>query len=43
MPEMAFNENLRRNRALSFSKKLAHHIGALKMFIGHYNLMRATV
>jgi insertion element IS1 protein InsB len=28
--------------ALSFSKKLAHHIGAIKMFICHYNLTRAA-
>ena len=27
---------------LSFSKKLAHHIGAIKYFICHYNLMRAA-
>jgi insertion element IS1 protein InsB len=30
--------------ALSFSKKLAHHIGAInKMFICHYNLTRVAV
>jgi hypothetical protein len=29
--------------ALSFSKKLAHHIGAIKLFICHYNLTRAAV
>jgi len=29
--------------ALSFSKKLDNHIGAIKLFICHYNLMRATV
>jgi insertion element IS1 protein InsB len=28
--------------ALSFSKKLANHIGAIKLFICHYNLMRAA-
>jgi hypothetical protein len=27
---------------LSFSKKLAYHIGAIKLFICHYNLTRAT-
>jgi hypothetical protein len=27
---------------LSFSKKLAHHIGAIKYFICHYNLTRTT-
>jgi insertion element IS1 protein InsB len=27
---------------LSFSKKLAHHIGAIKYFIGHHNLTRAA-
>jgi insertion element IS1 protein InsB len=27
---------------LSFSKKLAYHIGAIKYFIGHYNLTRAA-
>ena len=27
--------------ALSFSKKLANHIGAIKLFICHYNLTRA--
>jgi insertion element IS1 protein InsB len=27
---------------LSFSKKLAHHIGAIKYFICHYNLTRAA-
>jgi len=29
--------------ALSFSKKLDDHIGAIKYFICHYNLTRATV
>jgi insertion element IS1 protein InsB len=42
-----FNNTLRQRvsrlvrEALSFSKKLANHIGAIKMFICHYNLMRA--
>jgi len=27
---------------LSFSKKLSNHIGAIKYFLCHYNLMRAT-
>ena len=27
---------------LSFSKKLAHHIGAIKYFVCHDNLMRVT-
>ena len=27
---------------LSFSKKLANHIGAIKLFICHYNLTRAA-
>jgi insertion element IS1 protein InsB len=44
-----FNNTLRQRvsrlvrEALSFSKKLAHHIGAIKLFICHYNLMRAAV
>ena len=44
-----FNNTLRQRvsrlvrSALSFSKKLANHIGAIKMFICHYNLTRATV
>ncbi len=29
--------------ALSFSKKLANHIGAIKLFLCHYNLTRAAV
>jgi insertion element IS1 protein InsB len=43
-----FNNTLRQRvsrlvcEALSFSKKLAHHIGAIKMFICHYNLTRAA-
>jgi insertion element IS1 protein InsB len=28
--------------ALSFSKKLANHIGVIKLFICHYNLTRAA-
>ncbi len=28
--------------ALSFSKKLANHIGAIKLFICHYNLTRTA-
>jgi hypothetical protein len=28
--------------ALSFSKKLVNHIGAIKLFICHYNLTRAV-
>jgi insertion element IS1 protein InsB len=27
---------------LSFSKKLANHIGVMKFFICHYNLEKAT-
>jgi insertion element IS1 protein InsB len=43
-----FNHTLRQRvsrlvrAALSFSKKLANHIGAIKLFICHYNLTRAT-
>jgi insertion element IS1 protein InsB len=43
-----FNNTLRQRvsrlvrHALSFSKKLANHIGAIKLFICHYNLMRAA-
>jgi insertion element IS1 protein InsB len=43
----SFNNTLRQRvsrlvrSALSFSKKLANHIGAIKMFICHYNLSRA--
>jgi IS1 family transposase len=43
-----FNNTLRQRVArlvretLSFSKKLAHHIGAIKYFICHYNLTRAS-
>ena len=44
-----FNNTLRQRvsrlvrDALSFSKKLANHIGAIKLFICHYNLTRTTV
>jgi len=44
-----FNNTLRQRvsrlvrETLSFSKKLANHIGAIKMFICHYNLMKAAV
>jgi insertion element IS1 protein InsB len=43
-----FNNTLRQRvsrlvrRAWSFSKTLDNHIGAIKMFICHYNLTRAT-
>ena len=43
-----FNNTLRQRvsrlvrDALSFSKKLAHHIGAIKLFICHYNLTKAV-
>jgi hypothetical protein len=43
-----FNTTLRQrvsrlvHTALSLSKKLANHTGALKLFIGHYNLTRAA-
>ena len=43
-----FNNTLRQRvsrlvrEALSFSKKLANHIGTIKMFICHYNLTRAA-
>ena len=43
-----FNNTLRQRvsrlvrSALSFSKKLAHHIGAIKYFICYYNLTKAT-
>ncbi len=42
-----FNNTLRQRmsrlvrEALSFSKKLANHVGAIKLFICHYNLTRA--
>jgi insertion element IS1 protein InsB len=44
-----FNNTLRQRvsrlvrETLSFSKKLAHHIGAIKYFICYYNLTRAAV
>jgi insertion element IS1 protein InsB len=43
-----FNNTLRQRvsrlvrEALSFSKKLANHIGAIKFFISHYNLTGAA-
>jgi insertion element IS1 protein InsB len=43
-----FNNTLRQRvsrlvrDALSFSKRLAHHIGAIKLFICHYNLTRVA-
>ena len=43
-----FNNTLRQRvsrlvrEALAFSKKLVHHIGAIKLFICHYNLTRAV-
>ena len=43
-----FNNTLRQRvsrlvrEPLSFSKKLAHHIGAIKYFICYYTLTRAT-
>ena len=43
-----FNNTLRQRvsrlvrDALSFSKKLANHIGAIKLFICRYNLTRAA-
>jgi len=43
-----FNNTLRQRvsrlvrEALSFSKKLANHIGAIKLFICHYNLTRVA-
>ena len=42
-----FNHTLRQRisrlvrEALSFSKKFANHIGAIKLFIGHDNLAKA--
>ena len=44
-----FNNKLRQrvsrlvHETLSFSKKLINHIGTIKMFICHYNLMKAAV
>jgi len=43
-----FNNTLRqrvsrlRRQTLAFSKKVANHIGAIRYFICHYNLTRAT-
>jgi len=43
-----FNPTLRQGvsrlvcEALSFSKKLANHSGAIKLFMGHYNRTRAA-
>jgi insertion element IS1 protein InsB len=43
-----FNHTLRQRvsrlmrEALSFSKKLANHIGAIKLFLCHYNLTQAA-
>jgi insertion element IS1 protein InsB len=43
-----FNNTLRQRvsrlvrEALSFSKKLAHHVGAIKLFICYYNLTKAA-
>ena len=43
-----FNNTLRQRvsrlvrEALSFSKRLANHIGAIKLFICHYNLTRVA-
>ena len=45
---VGFNNTLRQRvsrlvrEALSFSKKLANHIGAIKLFIYQYNLARAA-
>jgi insertion element IS1 protein InsB len=47
-PIERFNNTLRQRvsrlvrETLSFSKKLAYHIGALKYFICHYNLAKAA-
>jgi IS1 family transposase len=47
-PSERFNNTLRQclarlvREALSFSKKLANHIGAIKLVVCHYNLMRAS-
>ena len=47
-PIERFNNTLRQRvsrlvrEALSFSKKLVNHMGAIKMFICHYNLTRAA-
>ena len=43
-----FNNTLRQRvsrlvrETLSFAKKLANHIGAIKFFLCHYNLEKAT-
>jgi insertion element IS1 protein InsB len=43
-----FNNTLRQRMSrlvrdtLSFSKKLANHVGAIKFFICHYNLTKAA-
>jgi insertion element IS1 protein InsB len=43
-----FNNTLRQRvsrlvrEALSFPKKLAHHVGAVKLFICYYNLTKAA-
>ena len=43
-----FNNTLRQRvsrlvrESLSFSKKFAHHMGVIKLFICHYGLMRAA-
>jgi insertion element IS1 protein InsB len=43
-----FNNTLRQRvsrlvrETLAFSKKVAHHIGAIRYFICHYNLTRAV-
>jgi insertion element IS1 protein InsB len=45
---LTFNNTLRQRvsrlvrESLSFSKQLADHIGAITMFICHYNLTRAA-
>jgi insertion element IS1 protein InsB len=47
-PIERFNNTLRQRvsrlvrEAVSFSKKLAHHVGAIKLFICHDNLTRAA-
>ena len=47
-PIERFNNTLRQRvsrlvrEALSFSKKLANHIGAITLFICHYNLTRVA-
>jgi len=47
-PIKRFNNTLRQRvsrlvrEALSFSKKLVNHIGAIKLFICHYNLIRVV-